>query len=65
MQQNNNEYKYALVYLTEERVYGELLSYGVYASKIKYKKGAFLYELYILNDEFEILEEVNIQEIEE
>lgn len=58
-------YNYTIVYIPDERVYGEALSIGAYASKIKYTKDGFEYNLVLLNEDFEIIEQVNIEEIEE
>jgi hypothetical protein len=51
--------------LPDEKVYGEVISLGTYASKVHYIKDGFEYESIILNEDFEILEQVNIEEIEE
>jgi hypothetical protein len=53
------------VYLFDERVYGELLFFGAYTSKVRYKLGGFLYESIVFNEDFEIVEEIVIPEIEE
>lgn len=55
---------YVVVYLEEEDTYGYLLSEGVYASRIIYNKDGVEYNTIILNDEFEIIEDIRI-EIEE
>lgn len=60
--QNSN---YIIVYLPDEKVYGEVISLGTYASKIHYVKDGFEYESIILNEDFEILEQINIEEVEE
>ena len=55
---------HVIVYIQDENIYGYLLSEGVYASRIKYNKLGVEYEVMILNDEFEIIEDIRI-EIEE
>jgi len=58
-------FNYTIVYLPDEKVYGEVISLGTYASKVHYIKDGFEYESIILNEDFEILEQINIEEIEE
>lgn len=58
-------FNYIIVYLPDEKVYGEIISLGTYASKVHYVKDGFEYESIILNEDFEILEQINIEEIEE
>lgn len=58
-------FNYTIIYLPDEKVYGEVLSLGTYASKVHYTKDGFEYELVMLNEDFEILEQINIEEIEE
>jgi len=53
------------VYLADEEVYGEVLSFGTYASTVHYVKDGHEYELLMLNEDFEIVEQINIEEIEE
>ena len=55
---------HVVVYLEYENAYGYLISEGVYASRIKYNKLGIEYEVMVLNDEFEIIEDIRI-EIEE
>jgi hypothetical protein len=45
------------VFLIRERIYADLISEGVYASRIKYTYGGVMYDVLVENDEFEILEE--------
>ena len=59
------DYNYILIYIHDEEVYGEVLSLGTYASKVHFIKDGFEYETILLNDDFEIIEQVNIKEIEE
>ena len=57
--------KYTIVYLFDERVYGELVVWGAYTSRVRYKLGGFLYESIVFNEDYEIVEEIVIPEIEE
>jgi hypothetical protein len=61
----SHKVNYTIVYIEDEDIYGEIVSHGAYASKIHYLKDGFEYEIILLNDEFEIVEEINIEEIEE
>lgn len=58
-------FNYTIVYLPDEKVYGEVVSFGTYASKVHYVKNGFEYELVMLNEDFDIIEQINIEEIEE
>jgi hypothetical protein len=57
--------KFTIVFLHEEEVYGEVVSEGTYASTIKYNKDGFQYVSIFLNEDFDIIQEFNIPEIEE
>jgi len=48
------------VWVSHECVEGELLSLGAWVSKVRYTFGGVLYEVYLTNDEFTILEEKEI-----
>jgi len=56
---------YTIVYITDEKVYGEVLSLGTYASRVHFIKDGFENDIYLLNEDFIIVEQVNIEEIEE
>ena len=58
-------FNYTIVYIPDEKVYGEVLFFGTYASKVHFVKEGFEYETILLNEDFEILEQINIEEIEE
>ena len=58
-------FNYTIVYLPDEKVYGEVVSFGTYASKVHYVKDGFEYELVMLNEDFDVVEQINIEEIEE
>ena len=61
----SENFKYTIVYLPDEKVYGEVVSYGTYASKIRYSKMGIEYQVVVLNEDFDLVYEVNIPEIEE
>ena len=56
---------YTIVYITDEKVYGEVLSLGTYVSRVHFIKDGFEHDVYLLNEDFVIVEQVNIAEIEE
>jgi len=56
---------YTIVYVLDEKVYGEVLSLGTYASRVHFIKDGFEHDVYLLNEDFVIVEQVNIEEIEE
>ena len=56
---------YTIVYIADEKVYGEVLSLGTYASRVHFVKDGFEHDLYLLNEDFVIVEQVNIEEVEE
>lgn len=45
------------VLLIKEGVYADLISEGLYASRIKYTYGGVMYDVFVENDEFEIVHE--------
>ena len=45
------------VWIHEERVYGELINYGTYFSRVRYEKSGLEYEVLLENDEFEFRSE--------
>jgi hypothetical protein len=60
-----NNLRYAVIYIPDEDTYGELLSFGYIASTVSYVKDGMSHEVIMLNEDFEIIEEINIEEIEE
>lgn len=46
------------IYIHSEGVYGEIISFGAHASKVKYIKDKTMFETYIENEDFDIVEEV-------
>jgi len=58
-------FNYTIIYIPDEKVYGEVLFFGTYASKVHFVKDGFEYETILLNEDFDILEQINIEEIEE
>ncbi|NBO23150.1 hypothetical protein EBU94_07435 [bacterium] len=55
----------SIVYIYDERCFGNLISYGAYASRINYKKKGIEYTVDLFNDEFEIVGDIGIHYIEE
>lgn len=47
-----------IVWIHSEGVYGEIIVYGAFMSKVKYLKDKTLFETYIENEDFDIVEEV-------
>lgn len=47
-----------VVWIHSEGVYGEIITYGAFMSKIRYIKDKTLFETYIENEDFDIIEEV-------
>ena len=45
------------VLLIKEGIYADLISEGLYASRIKYLLGGVLFDVIVENDEFEIMED--------
>lgn len=45
------------VLLIKEGVYADLISEGIYVSRIKYTYGGVLYDIVVENEEFEILQD--------
>ena len=46
-----------IVYIPEFDVYGEIVYRGAYASTVRYRDGGILYEVIMLNEDFEEVEE--------
>ena len=55
---------HVIVYLEYEESYGYLVSEGVYASRVRFNKLGIEYDIMVLNEEFEVIEDIRI-EIEE
>lgn len=47
----------AIIWLSQERVYGYLISLGAFASRVAYVQDGHDYDVWVENDEFEIWEE--------
>ena len=52
------------VLLIKEGIYADLISEGLYASRIRYTYGGVLYDVLVENDEFEILDDYEWEEEE-
>jgi len=63
--QKRRNLNYTIVFIEDEEVYGEVISFGTYASRVHFTKNGFDYEVHMLNEDFEIIEQINIEEIEE
>lgn len=50
------------IYIHSEGIYGELVSYGAHVSKVRYIKDKTMFETYIENDDFDIVEEIRYPE---
>jgi hypothetical protein len=44
-----------IVYLQDEGVYGEVISYGLYASTVVYSKKGIKYEVIVLNEDLDFI----------
>jgi hypothetical protein len=53
------------VYLTEERIYADLVSEGTYASRVQYTFGGVFYDVFVENDEYVIIQDDDELEWEE
>lgn len=47
-----------IIYIHAEGVYGEIISYGAHVSKVRYFKDKTMFETYLENDDFDLVEEV-------
>ena len=65
MEEKRRNLNDTIVYIQDEEVYGEVLSFGTYVSTVHYLKDGFEYKLLMLNEDFEVVEQINIEEIEE
>lgn len=54
-----------IVWLTEERLFAELVNLGAHASLVRYTRAGNEYEVYVDNDEFEYREEDDSDEDED
>jgi len=45
------------VLLIKEGVYADLITEGAYASRVKYAYGGVMYDVFIENEEFEIIDD--------
>ena len=53
-----------LVYIPEEDEYGVIITEGAFASLVRYSSGGVLYEVMLLNEEFEVVREKSYLEEE-
>lgn len=57
---SEDEYNFPMVYLYEEGILGSLISYGAYTSNIRYELNGITYDVTLLNDDFEIIQELDL-----
>lgn len=57
--------RFQFVYIFDERVVGEIVKEGLYASVVKYNKDGMQYEILMDNEEFTVIQEVGFEHIEE
>jgi hypothetical protein len=55
---------HVIVYIPDEEVYGEIISQGAFASTVRYSVSGVMFEVLILNEDFDIVHDISI-EIEE
>jgi hypothetical protein len=55
---------HVIVYIPDEKVYGEIISQGAFASTVRYSVSGVMFEVLILNEDFDIVHDISI-EIEE
>lgn len=65
MSKNEDEDIVQYVYISDEGIYGTVVSYGAWASIIEYYDGGLRYTIEIPNDEFTIIDEIGIGYIDE
>lgn len=51
---------YPMIYLYDYGILGELIQYNAHASKVRYTFNEIEYEVLLLNDEFEIIQELDL-----
>jgi hypothetical protein len=56
--------KHSIIYIPDEQEYGELVTRGAYASLVRYSSGGVMYEVMMLNEDFDIVQDI-VLEIEE
>lgn len=57
MHDNSN---YPMIYLYDYGILGELIMYNAHASTVRYRMNGVLHETHVLNEDFEIIDELNI-----
>lgn len=57
---SENNFNYPMVYLYEEGILGSLIKYGAYSSTVRYDIDGILYEIVLLNEDFEIVQELDL-----
>jgi len=57
--------EFIIVFLHDERIYGEIQSLGAFASMVHYEKDGIEYEVMVENSDFTIVDSFVIHHIEE
>lgn len=53
-----------IIYVHDEQVYGKIINQGAFASLVNFSKDGIEYEIFMENDEFDIVQDIAV-EIEE
>lgn len=53
-----------IVYIHDEEVYGEIIHQGAFASIVRFSKDGIEYEIFMENEDFDVVEDITI-DIEE
>ena len=55
---------HVIVYIPDEEVYGEIISQGAFASTVRFSVHGVMFEVIMLNEDFDIVHDIS-SEIEE
>lgn len=58
--EKNEKNNYPMIYLYELGILGELIRYNAHASVVRYTMDGIQHESIILNDDFEIIQEIGL-----
>lgn len=64
-EKNEPEQDFSIVYIYDEDCYGTVVSHGAYASLVNYFKNGIEHQVSMLNEDFEVVEEIGIGYIQE
>ena len=62
---NDRASDFSIVYIIDESCFGTVVSHGAFASKINYMKDGIEYEIDLPNEDFYVVDEIGIQQMEE